>query len=569
MSDQTSSPLRDVSRESPLFEPESARDLDDNSHLNGAMSAPTAPSMQQLETRMREDAEDPLDSVISDDRERRNSLKEPSLIEERHSSDEPLAERYRRQKQQAAQPSLYRPGPQQARGSGQQSMQRPAQHQEAIARAIPRPNMNRPSSPERFHKKPGPKTWAAKPLTKNDMEAKKELIAEIEKFWGKGFIKNFIPKCHRPLVKRGKLGKRSAFRQSENDPKKWMPSVLKAVLMIAKKTDDKQWLKEQMRDVVTYRIKHTGNRKPQLVTTDFDVIEDVFDSGWTVAQSFTVRYKHLLMHRGDNIETDEDIAHIFGENPQDEGDGDPGSDEKDGSDDNDGEDGEEDDAGSGEEVDQGPSSSYLQSSGYIQPPSYPLPALPKHNYRQPHPGPGAGGGANRMSRQLVRGPENQVPPPHTFATPARPRPRPPPMPQQFTPSPNYPDSDGRLPSFFGSKRPRSPAPYGFGDTKRGRANLLSIPSSQMARMHAQPSIPQYPTNQPSSGVKIKAEPGTERDDFTLDGPDSYVSTPPQDDRYGGHDDDDILQLRLNAADAHAKAAQLRLEIAESHRKRTM
>lgn len=107
-------------------------------------------------------------------------------------------------------------------------------------------------------KKPRPRPYASKPIAKNDMVAKKELIREIEKLWGKGFIKAYIPKCHRPLVKRGKGGKRAMYRDHETDPIKWLPSILKAILMIAKLTDDKAWLKKAMMDVVRYRIKNTG-----------------------------------------------------------------------------------------------------------------------------------------------------------------------------------------------------------------------------------------------------------------------------------------------------------------------
>jgi hypothetical protein len=110
----------------------------------------------------------------------------------------------------------------------------------------------------KVRKKPGPRPYASKPILKNDMAAKMEVISEIESFWGKGFIKSYIPKCHRPLVKRGKTGKRAMYREHETDPKKWLPSVLKAVLMIAKLTSDKKWLKKAMNDVVRYRIKNTG-----------------------------------------------------------------------------------------------------------------------------------------------------------------------------------------------------------------------------------------------------------------------------------------------------------------------
>lgn len=70
------------------------------------------------------------------------------------------------------------------------------------------------SVPETPHRrKPGPKPWASKPIAKNDMKAKMEVIREIEKNWGKGFILNYIPKCHRPLQK--KKGKRTAYRVHE------------------------------------------------------------------------------------------------------------------------------------------------------------------------------------------------------------------------------------------------------------------------------------------------------------------------------------------------------------------
>jgi len=111
---------------------------------------------------------------------------------------------------------------------------------------------------DKVAKKPGPRPWASKPIMKNDMAAKKEVIREIESYWGKGFIKAYIPKCHRPLVKRGKGGKRAMYRDHETDAKNWLPSVLKAVLMIAKLTNNKVWLKKAMNDVVRYRIKNTG-----------------------------------------------------------------------------------------------------------------------------------------------------------------------------------------------------------------------------------------------------------------------------------------------------------------------
>jgi hypothetical protein len=159
--------------------------------------------------------------------------------------------------------------------------------------------------------KKGPTAWAAKPIMKNDMKAKKAVIKEIEHLWGKNFIKHYIPKCHRPLVKRGKHSKRSMYRSHETDPKKWLPSVLKAILMIAKLTNNKNWLSKAMNDVVRYRIKNTGNRKPQLVTTDFDVIEDILVKDWKVEYAFEIRYKHLLVNRKDQQEDDADIDHIL------------------------------------------------------------------------------------------------------------------------------------------------------------------------------------------------------------------------------------------------------------------
>ncbi|KAH7074278.1 hypothetical protein FB567DRAFT_611228 [Paraphoma chrysanthemicola] len=170
-------------------------------------------------------------------------------------------------------------------------------------------------------KKSRPSAWAAKPIMKNDMKAKLQVIREIESYWGKGFIKAYIPKCHLPLVKRGKGVKRVNNRSREMDPKNWLPSILKAILMIAKLTDNKDWIKQAMNDVVRYRIKHTGNRKPQLVTTDFDVIEDMLTKQWAVHYAFSIRYKHLLENRKDEVENDEDIDHILQTGSEDQDDG--------------------------------------------------------------------------------------------------------------------------------------------------------------------------------------------------------------------------------------------------------
>jgi hypothetical protein len=132
--------------------------------------------------------------------------------------------------------------------------QRHGAHQATLYRPIKESAKSSGKTP----RKPGPRPWASKPIMKNDMAAKKEIIREIESFWGKGFIKAYIPKCHRPLIKRSKGGKRAMYRDHETDPKKWLPSVLKAILMIARLTQNKAWLKKAMNDVVRYRIKNTG-----------------------------------------------------------------------------------------------------------------------------------------------------------------------------------------------------------------------------------------------------------------------------------------------------------------------
>ncbi|KAL1610579.1 hypothetical protein SLS60_002249 [Paraconiothyrium brasiliense] len=174
-----------------------------------------------------------------------------------------------------------------------------------------KPAKGSPLNIGRVHKRPGPKPYAAKPIAKNDMKAKMEVIRAIEANWGKNFITNYIPKCHRPLQKK-KGGKRTSYRQHETDPKKWLPSVLKALLGISELTNDRAFLKKAMNDIVRHRIKHTGNRKPQLVTTDFDVIEDMITRGWDIETSFSIRYKHLLLAQPKGyLETDEDIDHIL------------------------------------------------------------------------------------------------------------------------------------------------------------------------------------------------------------------------------------------------------------------
>jgi hypothetical protein len=202
--------------------------------------------------------------------------------------------------------------------------------------------------------KPGAKaqSYAHKTISKNDMTAKKELIREIEVIWGKGFIKAWIPKCHRPLVKRGMAGTRGSHREHESNPKNWMPSILKAILSLTKLKPDKEKLAQTMNEVVRYRIKHTGNRKPQLVTTDFDVIEDVLDQDWTVAYSFGIRYKRLLGDRKLEEISEDNIDRILDAS-------------SDGDDSNQSENG---DADSSEEDDDddGSSAQYAKSNSYIK-----------------------------------------------------------------------------------------------------------------------------------------------------------------------------------------------------------
>jgi hypothetical protein len=173
----------------------------------------------------------------------------------------------------------------------------------STAQSIPVPGM----AIVKPRKKPGPLP-KVKPL-KNDAKVKRNVIREIEGYWGKNFVTTHIPRCHHPLVKSTK-GKK--YRNHEKDPKNWLPSILKSILVIAKLTQDKAWLKKAMNSVVRYRIKHTGNRKPQLTTTDFDVLEDMLSKGWKLEYSFPVRYKHLLA-KGKNEEvTDAEIDNIMG-----------------------------------------------------------------------------------------------------------------------------------------------------------------------------------------------------------------------------------------------------------------
>ncbi|KAF2472522.1 uncharacterized protein BDR25DRAFT_366515 [Lindgomyces ingoldianus] len=180
-----------------------------------------------------------------------------------------------------------------------------------LGRTCSSPKLEKVEPVQKARKKPGPKpgskSYKNTPIKKNDLEAKKGVIREIEKFWGTNFIRQYVPKVRRPLVKRPPGPKRKdTQRYPQNDPKYWQPAVLKAVLMVAQKCGDKIRLRRLMNEAVEYRIKHTGNLKPQLVTTDFDVIEDVIEKGWTIPQSFSVRYKHLTGGRSFDLEEEGD-----------------------------------------------------------------------------------------------------------------------------------------------------------------------------------------------------------------------------------------------------------------------
>ncbi|RMZ68365.1 hypothetical protein GMOD_00009986 [Pyrenophora seminiperda CCB06] len=191
---------------------------------------------------------------------------------------------------------------------------------------LPKPLSKKKPTPDRSYKatnpyakykntrKPSssPPHLPPKPLLANDIRNKKLIIDEITSYWGQNFIKTYIPKPHRPLVKRGMHGKRAAYRCYENDPINWKPSILKAILMISKLTSNKAALQKVITQVVRHRIRSTGNRKPQLVTTDFDVIEDVLIKGWELKNSFDIRYKHLIEagRKGQEV-TERDIDHIL------------------------------------------------------------------------------------------------------------------------------------------------------------------------------------------------------------------------------------------------------------------
>ncbi|KAJ5041974.1 hypothetical protein J3E74DRAFT_412936 [Bipolaris maydis] len=161
----------------------------------------------------------------------------------------------------------------------------------------------------------------SKPPKKNLPIAKESIIHQIQHHWGPNFIKSFIPKCHRPLVKSAtpkRKRKSTSPRKHESNPHNWTPSSLTSMLRIAKLTSDKTWLHKAMRDVVRHRIRHTGNRKPQLGRADFDIIEDMLGKGWGVQYAFGVRYKHLVKEEeegGEGDDDEEDVEYLFDAGP--------------------------------------------------------------------------------------------------------------------------------------------------------------------------------------------------------------------------------------------------------------
>ncbi|KAH6865495.1 hypothetical protein BKA58DRAFT_461340 [Alternaria rosae] len=211
-------------------------------------------------------------------------------------------------------------------------------------------------------KKPGPTPSKPRPVMKNDLKAKKAVIKGIESYWGKNWVGNYIPKCHRPLFKNGQI--RIYMRAHENDPMKWLPSVLKAILMVAKLTKNRKWLTAAMTEVVRYRVKNTGNRKPQLATTDFDVMEDMLVKDWKMDFSFGIRYKHLLVNAKE-IQGEEDVDRIMRAS-ESEDDGEEGSD---GSQDSSGGSDSESDDDVKQQHSGGASNGHQVMGGYHQPPA--------------------------------------------------------------------------------------------------------------------------------------------------------------------------------------------------------
>lgn len=115
------------------------------------------------------------------------------------------------------------------------------------------------------------------------------------------------------------------------------------------------------------------------MTTDFDVLEDMLVKDWDVAYSFGIRYKHLLVNRLGQQETDEDIDHILGVGSGVEN----GSDDDDVNGDNRDEDEEDIDDSNGDDDEMGDgglTGRHLHASGYTdasqRPRSYSTPGPP-------------------------------------------------------------------------------------------------------------------------------------------------------------------------------------------------
>ena len=112
------------------------------------------------------------------------------------------------------------------------------------------------------------------------------------------------------------------------------------------------------------------------MTTDFDVLEDMLVKDWDVTYSFSIRYKHLLVHSRGQQETDKDIDHILGVGSGIDEDDDEDHDEDDESDNDDDQDrGNIDEKGGrAEEVHHGtPAGQYFPPGGYANVPQYPHP----------------------------------------------------------------------------------------------------------------------------------------------------------------------------------------------------
>jgi hypothetical protein len=442
-------------------------------------------------------------------------------------------------------------------------------------RPMPRQSLKPSPKSAVKHKKPGPRAWAAKPIMKNDMKAKKEVIREIEGYWGKGFIRSYIPKCHRPLVKRGKLGKRSIYRDHETNPKNWLPSVLKAILMIAKLTDDKVWLKEAMNDVVRYRIKHTGNRKPQLVTTDFDVIEDMLVKQWNVAYAFEIRYKHLLVNRKDQQETDEDIDHILqvGSEPEEGSDND---DDDDDMEDQEEEDDYDDEKDEGEMGQGGISNKYLKSSGYVKASPYPPPAPPRQQAKQQK---------THGETPAKQAQHKQTPPPQgVYGYSASMPSYSPAIDPWGRPLPAYSSPDGYggfdYPGgAYGSYGGYGPPQYGGKNVRQGSVQPPQhvmqqypryrpiTPTPDRGALSGYPPIPdiEMPGRYQGGRTKIKREspPHNERPmaAYDVDSPTNDLG--PQHDEFDDDDDDDkaAVEAEMQAVELELKLAKLRAKLA--------